>query len=248
MQDVGEALAFFADAVGLWNEQAVDEDRVGVHRVAAHLRDAVHVDLATVQVGVEDRDAVGRAFAVFQLGGARQQHDLVRHLSGRGPDFLPLHLVPARDLLRKGLDGGGVQAGVRLGETERALVLALHERGQPALALLGRAQHHDRVRPKQVDVHGGRRRHGAAVARHFVHHDRGFHDTQARATVLGRHRDAQPPGAGHRAVELTRKLAVRVAREPVVIAKRPHHGAHAFADRAVVVADGEIHAQFSGWG
>ena len=60
VQDVAEALAFFADAVLIGDEQAVDEDRVRVDRLAAHLRDAVHVDLAAVEVGVEDRDAVGR--------------------------------------------------------------------------------------------------------------------------------------------------------------------------------------------
>ena len=53
VQDVAEALAFLADAVALGDEQAVDEDGVAVHRLAAHLRDAPHLDLAAVEVGVK---------------------------------------------------------------------------------------------------------------------------------------------------------------------------------------------------
>ena len=96
MQDVGEALALLADAVLLGHEQAVDEDGVGVDRLAAHLRDAPHVDLGAVEVGVEDGDAVGRPRAVLELGGAGQQHDLVGDLRGRGPDLLAVHDVAAR--------------------------------------------------------------------------------------------------------------------------------------------------------
>ena len=61
------------------------------------------------------------------------------------------------------------------------------------------------------------------------------------AAVLGRHRDAEPAGFGHRAVELLRELAVVVAGEPVLVVERAHDGADAVADRPVVVADREIH-------
>ena len=59
-EDVAEALALLADAVLVGDEQAVDEDRVRIDRLAAHLGDPVDVDLRAVEVGVEDRDAVGR--------------------------------------------------------------------------------------------------------------------------------------------------------------------------------------------
>src|SRR3546814_4795633 len=44
VEDVGEALALLADPVLLGNEQAVDEDRIGVDRLAPHLRDEMDVD------------------------------------------------------------------------------------------------------------------------------------------------------------------------------------------------------------
>ena len=88
VQDVGKALALLADPVGLRNEQAVDEDGIGIDRLAAHLRNAMNIDLGPVEVGVEDRDAVGRPRAILVFGGPGQQHDLVGDLRGRGPDLL----------------------------------------------------------------------------------------------------------------------------------------------------------------
>ena len=102
----------------------------------------------------------------------------------------------------------------------------------PARLLLGRALHHDRMRPEQVDMHRRGRRHRAAVARDLVHHDGRFGDAETRAAVVLRHGDPEPSGLGHRAMEFARENAVLVAREPVVVAELRDDGAHAFADRA----------------
>ena len=45
VQEYAEALAFLADAVFDRHLQAVDEEHVGVHRIAAHLVDLAHLDL-----------------------------------------------------------------------------------------------------------------------------------------------------------------------------------------------------------
>ena len=158
--------------------EVLDEDRVRIDRLAAHFRDQVDVDLAAVHVGVKNRHAVGRARAVFKLGGAREQHDLVGDLPGGGPHLLAIDHVTARHFLREGLDRGGVEAGVRFGEAEAALVGARHQWRHPALRLLGCGEHHNRVRPEQVDVHRRGRRHAAAVAAHLVHHDCRFSHPQ----------------------------------------------------------------------
>ena len=127
--------------------------------------------------------SVGRV-AVLELGGARQQHDLVGDLRGRGPDLLPVDDVAARHLLGEGLDARGVEPGIGLGEAEAALVLARDQPRQPARLLLGRAVHHDRVRAEQVDVDGRGRGHAAAVAGDLVHHDRRLGHAEPGAAVF----------------------------------------------------------------
>src|SRR3546814_4190001 len=59
VEDIGEALAFLADPVLFGNEQPIDEDRVRIHGLAAHFRDEMDVDLAAIEIGIEDGDAVG---------------------------------------------------------------------------------------------------------------------------------------------------------------------------------------------
>src|ERR1700734_1652177 len=151
VEDVGEPLALLADPIFFGDEQAVNEDGVGIDRLAPHLRDALHVDLRAVEIGVEDGNAVGRALAVFVFRGAGQQHDLARDLRGRGPNLLPSYDIAAGNLFREGLDARCIEASVRLGETEGALVFAGDQPRDPARFLLRRALHDDRVRTEQVD-------------------------------------------------------------------------------------------------
>ena len=56
--------------------------------LAAHLRDLAHVDVAAVEVGVEQAQAVGAARDLLERRGAREDQHLVRDLRGRNPDLL----------------------------------------------------------------------------------------------------------------------------------------------------------------
>ncbi len=80
-----------------------------------------------------------------------------------------------------------------------------------------------------------RRRNGAAARGDLVHHDRRLGDAKARTAVFLGHGDAQPAALGHGAVELTRELAVIIARQPVVVAEMRRDRAHALADRLAFV-------------
>ncbi|KRQ96847.1 hypothetical protein CQ10_29975 [Bradyrhizobium valentinum] len=48
MQDVGKALSLLTDPVRIRNEEAIDEDGVGIHRLASHLGNAVVVPFTTI--------------------------------------------------------------------------------------------------------------------------------------------------------------------------------------------------------
>src|SRR5258708_5104504 len=152
VQDVGEGFAFLADAIGVWNKEPVYEDRIGIHRLAAHLGNSMNIDLRPIEVGVENRDSISRPRAIPVLGRPGQQHDLVCDLRGRGPDLLAMHKVAARNLLREGFDTGGVKSGIRFGETEAALVFARNQPRNPACLLLRRALDDDRMRPCTAEV------------------------------------------------------------------------------------------------
>ena len=152
VEDVAETLAFLADPVVLGDEQAIDEDGVGIDRVAAHFADAAHLDLFAVEVGVEQGHALRRALAVFLGRGAGQQQDLIGDLGGRGPHLAALHDITALHAGSESRDAGRVEPGVRLGDAEASLLFAFDERREPIRLLFGRAMHDDRMRPKQVDV------------------------------------------------------------------------------------------------
>src|SRR5262249_57553625 len=62
VQDVVEATAFLADAILQRHRQRVEKELVGVDRLAAHLVDLAHLDVAPPEVGVDTYEAA-RAFA-----------------------------------------------------------------------------------------------------------------------------------------------------------------------------------------
>src|SRR6202023_436672 len=104
----------------------------------------------------------------------------------------------------------------------------------PAPLLVVGPLHDDRMRSEQVDMHGGRRGHAAAMACHLVHHNGGFGDAETGAAILLGHGDAEPASIRHRAVEFARELTVLVARQPVFVVEARDHGANTFADRGVI--------------
>src|SRR5450432_3874334 len=92
-------------------------------------------------------------------------------------------------------------------------------------------------------MHRRRRGHSTAMARDFMHHDRGLGDPEAGAAKFLRHRDPEPASIGHGAMELERKLAVIVTRQPVVVTEAGHDRAHTFANSRAVVGRIELIGQ-----
>ncbi|MGX1043962.1 hypothetical protein AB7M41_003668 [Bradyrhizobium diazoefficiens] len=178
--------------------------------LAAHLLDLVDLDLLAVEVGVEQAEAVGGRAHLFQRRGARQQQDLVRDLRGRDPYLLAVDDVAVVLGDRAGLELGGVEAGIGLGDGEARLLAALDHRRQHALALLLGAEHDDGIEPEHVDMHGRGAGHAGAGFGNGTHHDRRFRDAEPRAAIGLRHADAEPAGVGQRLVEIVRKAAVMV--------------------------------------
>src|ERR1039458_9864276 len=78
-----------------WAERRACQQQRAADRLASHLGDQADLDLRSVEIGVEDRDAVSRPCAVLITGGSGQQHDLVGDLRRRGPHFLPVNDVAA---------------------------------------------------------------------------------------------------------------------------------------------------------
>ena len=65
VEDITEAAAFFADPAIHRHDEVVIEGLVRVDSVAAHLRDFTNLDRVTVEVGVEQRQTVGRLHAIL---------------------------------------------------------------------------------------------------------------------------------------------------------------------------------------
>ena len=75
MQDVFKAAPLLADAILHRNLEILEEQFVGVDRLAAHLLDLVHGDPRAVEVGVKEAEAARGRLHVFQRRGARQQQN-----------------------------------------------------------------------------------------------------------------------------------------------------------------------------
>ena len=119
--------------------KSVDEQLVGVDRLAAHLLDLAHLDRAAVEVGVEQAQAVGRLLHLLQRRGAGQQQDLVGDLRGRDPDLLAVDDVAVAVAHGAGLELRGVEAGVGLGDGEAGLAPRRRRCGGSMRALAARA-------------------------------------------------------------------------------------------------------------
>src|ERR1700730_13632666 len=144
----------------------------------------MNLDLRSIEIGIENRDSIGRTRAVLVAGGPRQQHDLVRDLSGRGPDLLTMNEVAARNFLREGFDTGRIESGIRLGETEAALIITCDQPRNPARFLVRRPLHDNGMWSDQIDMTRGGRGHPAAMACDFMHHDRGLRHPETGAAIL----------------------------------------------------------------
>ena len=97
------------------------------------------------------------------------------------------------------------------------------------------------MRPENVHMDRGRRRHGAARTGHRHHHERGFGDAEPRAADLFGHGDAEPAAVRHGPVEGVREGAVAVACEPVVVVEIGHDLADCVDDGGLVFGKFELH-------
>ena len=234
VQDIFEAAAFFAQAILDRNLEILEEQLVGIDGLAAHLLDLVHGDPLAIEIGVEQAQALRRRLHLLQRRGARQQQDLLRDLRGRDPDLLAADDVFVVLAHRAGLQLRGVEPGIRLGDRKAGFFLALDDRWQHALALLPGAEHHHRVKPEHVHVHGGRAGHTGAGFRDRAHHDRGIGDAEPRAAIFFGNADTEPPGIGHRLVEIGRKAALFVLLQPIGIVETRADLADGITDRFLI--------------
>jgi hypothetical protein len=233
VEKIAKPPALVADPVAHGHPQAVVEDHVRVDRVAAHLRDLADLDMGRIQLGEEQRQALGRA-ACIVVRRARQQHDAVRLLRRRGPDLPAADHIVAPVAPRGGGDPGGVETGIRLGDAKAGDQIAGDDRRQPGGFLFGGAVLDDRLRAEDVQVDGARRRHGAGRVGDGLHHHHRLGDAEAGAAEFFRHGDPQPAARRHRPAEVMREGRGLVALEPVGPVEGLHQPLNRFADRLLV--------------
>ena len=217
----------------------------GVDGVAAHLVDRTHLDTGAVEIGIEQRQAVGPALHRLERRRAGKQQHLVRDLRGRDPDLRAADDVAPAALLGLGLERRSVEAGVGLGDGKARLVLAARDRRQhPALLLLG-AEHDDRVQTEDVHVDRRGAAHRRAGLRNRLHHDRGLGDAEAGAAVFLRQRDAEPAAFRDRLMERVRKRAVAVACEPILVVEAGAELRDGVAQLELIRGEGKIHVRLA---
>ena len=241
MQDIFEAAPLFAEAIFERNFEILDEELVGIDRLAAHLLDLAHRDPAAVEIGIEQAQAVGRAFHFLQRRGARQQQDLLGDLRGRNPDLLAVDDIFVALAHRARLQLRGVEAGVGFGHGKTGPLRTRDDRRQHPLALLLGAEHDDGIEPEHVHMHGGRARHAGAGFRDRAHHDRGIHDAETRAAIFLRDADAEPAGIRQRAMEIGGVSAFLVLLQPIGVVEARADFCNRVADRFLVGCQRKIH-------
>jgi hypothetical protein len=144
-----------------------------------------------------------------------------------------------------------VEPGVRLGDGEARLGVAARDRRQHAPLLLLGAEHHHRIQSEDVHVDRGGAAHRGAGFRDRLHHDGGIGDAEPGAPECLGQGDAEPAAFGDRPVELMRKRAVAIARQPIGVVEARAELRDRLAQLELVGREGEIHARLSpsrrGW-
>ena len=79
--------ALFADQLGVGDFEVFDEERVALHRLAAHFRDRLRFDVLAIEVGVEERQAFRRPLRLILRRRARDEQNLVRALRVGRPNL-----------------------------------------------------------------------------------------------------------------------------------------------------------------
>ncbi len=140
-----------------------------------------------------------------------------------------------------GFEPRRVEPGIGFGDRKASLFAAGDQWRQKPALLLVIAKNDHRVQSENVHVD----RRGAAEPRpafgNRLHQHRSFGNAETAAAIFGRHCDAEPPGLGHRPVELVGKAALGVFGEPIIIPEPLAQPQHHRADFALLLGQCETH-------
>ena len=229
-QQILEPLAFLADQILGRDLQVLDEEHVTFDGLATHLRDRLGVDPGAVEVGVEKAQALHRLGDLILGRRAGDDQDLVGPLGHGRPDFSTGDPVAVAVLLGPGLQAGGVQPAVGLGDRETGLVLAGDDARQVALLLFVRAELHHRHQAEDVEVDGAGAGEAGSGLGHHLHDVAGLGEAKARAAVRLRHGHPQPAAGRHGGGEGLGEVAGLVGPAPVLVVEVGADAAHGLAN------------------
>ncbi|MNE13103.1 hypothetical protein D3C80_1059300 [compost metagenome] len=229
VEDVLEALAFFADQAVGGNFQIVEEQLVGL--MVDHVGDRSHGQAVAdgfTQVDQENRHAFGFFLHLVQRRGSGQQDHQVRMLDARDPHLLAVDHVLVALAHGTGLDLGGVGAGGGLGHAHRLQAQFTAGQFRQVVAFLRLAavtQQGEHV--VHLAVHGAG---VTAAAVHFLQDHRRLGQAQAGTAVLhGNHR-RQPASLGQGLDKRLGKTFLLVDLAPIRGIELGTQGAHAFTN------------------
>ena len=243
VQNVVEAAALFADEVFLGDVQVVDEQHVGIDRLAPEFVQFLDLDRLRVDVGEEEAHAQRFLLDLVERRGAREQQHLLGFLRLGDEDLLAVHEIAVAVSGGEGGNLGRVGAGVGFGHRERHVHLAAQNRRQIFVLGLPRAVFDERFQAENAEMDGRARLGAAPALRHGLHDQRGFGDAQPRAAVLFGDGDAEPAAVGDRPVEFPGKLAVVVPLAPVFVGKTGAQRAHLLLNFLLFVGQPKIHVR-----
>ncbi|CAM2153002.1 hypothetical protein PT2222_20033 [Paraburkholderia tropica] len=224
VENVLEALAFFADEIFRRNFEVVEEQLVGL--VIDHVQNRLHGQALAdgfAQIDDEDRHAFAFLFHVRKRRGAREQDHQVGMLHARDPHLLAVDHITVALAHGRGLDLRGVGAGGRFGHAHRLQAqFAVGDLRQILALLFFGAVAQQRAHVVHLAVARAR---VAAAAVDLFHDHRRFGEAESRAAVLLRNQRGEPArlrervdegfGIAARFVDLAvifvRKLAAQIA-------------------------------------
>ena len=212
MEELAQAGAALAHQVASWDPAVVERQRPRIRRVPSHL--PIRLPEAVAGSAVRDHDVRDLAPVAVPAGHGRYHHHSRDLGAGIGDELLGSVDHPLPVLERgAGVRVTGIGAGLRLGQSEGAQLLAATEARQPLLLLLGGSKQVDGL-CSQRGVRAQGDRHRGVNARQLLYHQHVRERVAPRAAVLGRERDphqielCKPPhdliGKRLRPVELLR--------------------------------------------
>ena len=125
-----ETLAHFADHIGFLDGKVVDEEFVGVDRVAPAFIDRADLDVVRIEIGQEERHSLERLLALIAWCGPRQEQAFGSLLRLGVPDLLAVHDPALAVAPGKGANSRGVGARIVFGHPKRNMKFAARGGGK----------------------------------------------------------------------------------------------------------------------